>query len=1520
MGNRLIPYYASENAVITDEMTRIMSRALSGVPSSQVIPLENSDQIYTTCAQNLQGSSKCLAAIQWNRVDLRGDVPIYNYTIRGNTGMRNIDVESGTDVDKTLLPLQWAVDQAITNSTATPQTMPFTSESMEWYKKQRIRRFMKVIRDWIAPALYITMIGVVYHMAGSIASERQAGITNLLTSMGNHQLSRVLANHLAFSSVYAPCWVALGFIFSYLYYMDSSPAIMIFFHIFSGLSQVSWSIFLANIFNNAQLSGITSSGVSAILAVLTSVQAQVKGGGGHAAGAIYVLSFIFPPMNYCFFMQNAARAQMNQDALNLVEFPDDSSVYSLVIFFAAIFQIFFFIGLSMLIERVVYGSPKAISEDASPGNAIEINNLSKIYKTGSIWKYFKKNTNTVTAVNDLSLQVIPGQIFSLLGANGSGKTTTLEIIAGIQTASKGNITFAKGSKIGICPQKNVLWDNLTVREHIEIWARIKGVPVEHISEVTSFLIKSCDLEHKQSTMTKNLSGGQKRKVQLAIMFAGGSNVCCIDEASSGLDPVSRRIIWDILLAFRDTHTIILTTHFLDEADILSDHIAILSKGCLKASGTSVHLKNTLGEGYRVFVSHPATGAEEIHEFPDASGVSALISLLEQTNQQYRVAGPQLEDVFLNLASEDHADFNKDFNIGNGTLKSEDAESILLNEVDNNPVGFLVQLRSMLKKRYIIFRRSPLPEIVFFIVPIVVAIATSSFLASFPGSFCQSGGQFQVQKYTTLDISDPMDIPIATAELYNSSLAGLRTFLSGMTSYSMDDFSNNATLAAEKSYKFFTEKATILNSYDAWNRYINTQYQNVTPGGVFIDNPIVAYQADDKGGVFTGTSMFNLLTNLRANGTVSIVANFSPFQVPWVLNTGNILQFTIYFGLSMACGPAFAGLYPTYERLSKVRAMQYSNGLRVTPLWTAYLFFDFWLVVIISAIVTGIMVGRLQYMNGPGYMFLVLVLYGMASTLLSFVVSLFVKSQLAAFAIVAAYQAAYLFIYLIGYMSIEAYGAPETIDQHLNIVHFTLALISPISSLARAIFVAVNLFGLLCTTPNEITYMGNILAYGGPILYLIVQCVLLFLFLLYWESGNFKTHWSLTKRVFSRKKKNSSGGGGNQLSLEEKLGDIPEDVVIETKRVQSNLSQFDNGLALENVSKTFGTNTVVDDVTFGVVKGECFALLGPNGAGKTTAFNMIRGEISMTAGEIFVTGIPVSQQRALARTCLGVCPQFDAMDKMTVKEILTFYAMLRGIKSDRIKIHVDNIIEAVGIGRFRTRMASKLSGGNKRKLSLGVALIGNPRVLLLDEPSSGMDAFAKRIMWRTLASVSNGRSIVLTTHSMEEADALANRAGILAKHMLACGTTEDLRNKHGNGLHVHIVCRSAPETSIQEMEAIVTWMQRMLPGAQVEDRMYQGQIKMSIPIAGTATASTMVSYDKASYKDDGSSQSIHSSSQTNVSGSSSKNTHKLSEIFDLLESCKAEMDIDSYSVSHTSLEEVFLKIVGQYNKSHNDDVH
>lgn len=1496
-------------------MHRIMGIALSGVPPNQVKALDDKDNIFTVCAQNLQGSSDCIAAIQWNVIDLDASPPVYNYTIRGNSGLTFIDVEGRkTDTDTHLLPLQWAVDKAITNMTTTPKTMPFTSETKEWYKRQTTEQFMKIIRDWIAPALYLAMIGIVYHLAGTVAQERSSGITDLLTSMGNRQISRIAANHLAFSTVYFPGWFALGLIFSFVFYTSSSPAIIIFFHIFAGLAEVSWAIFLGNIFKNAQLSGITSSGISTILAIGTSVQAQVKGsgGGGNASATIYILSFIFPPMNYCFFLQSLARSEIEEKALNLVESPPDSSIYPIVIFFAAILQIFMFVGFSVLIERLVYGAPKPLATGAPPGTSVKISNLSKIYKTGGIIQKMRKKQNVVTAVDDLSLEIKHGQIFSLLGANGSGKTTTLEMIAGIQLPTNGDITFGPGSKVGICPQKNVLWDNLTVREHIEIWARIKGVPVKSIKDVTDYLIKHCDLQLKSHTLTKNLSGGQKRKVQLAIMFAGGSDVCCIDEASSGLDPVSRRVIWDILLTFRGTHTLILTTHFLDEADILSDQIAIMSKGQLKAQGTTVHLKDTLGEGYRVFVSHPATGSEEIHQLPDAGAVSTLITNLEKNNQQYRVAGPQLEDVFLKVASADHEGFSGGFKIGTQTT-SEKMASHELDEsfeadfdtgVESRRVGFLTQLRSMLQKRYIIFRRSPLPEICFFILPIIVCVATGSFLSSYPGSFCQGGGRFEIQKYSQLDLEAPLDIPIATRNTFLDSTPGVDTFLLGVTSYDFDDYDSNATLALQKSSGFLNKNIRLLDTSRDFMSYIDANFSTVSPGGYMIDDPVVAYKANGKAGLLNGPAVLNMLNNVRSNGTVSVVTNFSPFQISWVLNTGKILQFAMYFGLSMACAPAFSALYPTYERLSNVRAMQYSNGLRVTPLWSAYIFFHFWLVVLMSIILTAFISSKLEHINGAGYFFVVLMLYGTASTLLSYCVSLFVKSQLAAFAVVAAYQACYLLIYLIGYLSTQAFGTPATIDQTIIIIHFTLSLISPIANLCRALFVAVNLFGILCRKTEEITYMGNILAYGGPILYLTLQCVVLFLFLIWYESGNFRVKSSWFRNPFAKRSSRESISDSVE-SGKDSL--IPEDVKREATRVEENLSQFEEGLAVLDVNKWFDDNHVVEDLAFGVVKGECFALLGPNGAGKTTTFNMIRGETRMSSGEIYVTGIPVSQERTYARTRLGVCPQFDAMDKMTVEEILSFYTRLRGLKSSEIKKHVDAIIEAVGVGRFRKRMANKLSGGNKRKLSLAVSLIGNPHVLLLDEPSSGMDAFAKRIMWKTLASVAQGRSIVLTTHSMEEADALANRAGILAHRMLTCGTTDDLRHKHGNSYHVHIVLRSAPDSTTEEMDAVVDWMKQVLPGAQVEDRMYQGQIKMAIPTTSPSSPASTAS-------EDGGSIVVFEDSKNEIE---QNDTHKLSEIFDLLERSKSDMGIDSYSVSHTSLEEVFLKIVGQYNKAQHD---
>jgi ATP-binding cassette subfamily A (ABC1) protein 3 len=275
------------------------------------------------------------------------------------------------------------------------------------------------------------------------------------------------------------------------------------------------------------------------------------------------------------------------------------------------------------------------------------------------------------------------------------------------------------------------------------------------------------------------------------------------------------------------------------------------------------------------------------------------------------------------------------------------------------------------------------------------------------------------------------------------------------------------------------------------------------------------------------------------------------------------------------------------------------------------------------------------------------------------------------------------------------------------------------------------------------------------------------------------------------------------------------------------------------------------------------------------------------------------QRAAARLHQGVCPQFDALDSMTCAQHLDFYARARGVSD--VDHNVEQVMTAVGLSAFRNRMASKLSGGNKRKLSLGIALIGNPSVLLVDEGSSGMDAGAKRIMWRTLAAVSSGRSLVLTTHSLEEADALGDRVGIMARRMLAVGTSDSLRRKHGDAYYVHLVHKDAPHTSDARLQEIKNWIGTNFVTAKIEDRSFHGQIRFEVPNrpgSDMDDLSTPVD-DKKGAK----------ATVTPTSG--------ISSLFEKLESSKEELGMEFYAVSQATLDQVFLNIVGKHNVEEED---
>jgi ATP-binding cassette, subfamily A (ABC1), member 3 len=432
------------------------------------------------------------------------------------------------------------------------------------------------------------------------------------------------------------------------------------------------------------------------------------------------------------------------------------------------------------------------------------------------------------------------------------------------------------------------------------------------------------------------------------------------------------------------------------------------------------------------------------------------------------------------------------------------------------------------------------------------------------------------------------------------------------------------------------------------------------------------------------------------------------------------------------------------------------------------------------------------------------------------------------------------------------------------------------------FVSLNIFSVTCNGNVEQTNPGAMTAYGGPILYLIVQSIALFGCLLLWDSGS-------PLRRFRNKQKN--------VELEDKNTLEPE-VSNELVRVTSSR----DGLRVLNITKRFKKILAVDNVTFGVPKSEVFALLGPNGAGKSTLISLIRGDLqpSQRGGDILVQDTSVLTARAAARAQLGVCPQFDAMDRMTVTEHLQFYAKIRGVSDPQHNVQA--VMQAVGLMPYADRMAEKLSGGNKRKLSLGIALMGNPSVLLLDEPSSGMDAASMRSMWRILASVVSGRSLVLTTHSMEEASALASRAGIVASKMLALGTTDYLRRKHGDNYYIHVVHKAAPHCSDGDMAAIRDFVTTTFPHARVERETYGGQIRFTLPLRYDGTNNI------ASEKEHGVKVSSHDSTQLSMEASNSN----VAALFSSLEEKSEELGVAYYSVSRATLDQVFLSIVGKHN--------
>ena len=219
-----------------------------------------------------------------------------------------------------------------------------------------------------------------------------------------------------------------------------------------------------------------------------------------------------------------------------------------------------------------------------------------------------KHFGDVNAVDNISLSIYEGQVFCLLGHNGAGKTTAIKMLAGILENDGGEILYYGKNlmrnfgevrhKIGICTQNDILFEKLKVHEHLELIAKIKEIPVHEIPLTVEGILRQMNLEDERNKFSEELSGGNKRKLSLAMAVIGGTKVVFLDEPTSGMDPQNRRVIWNTLKQLKSQGMIILlTTHHLDEADELAERIAIMSRGKLLALGTSEFFKKNFGVGY-----------------------------------------------------------------------------------------------------------------------------------------------------------------------------------------------------------------------------------------------------------------------------------------------------------------------------------------------------------------------------------------------------------------------------------------------------------------------------------------------------------------------------------------------------------------------------------------------------------------------------------------------------------------------------------------------------------------------------------------------------------------------------------------------------------------------------------------------------------------------------------------------------------------------------------------------------------
>uniref|UniRef100_A0A674F6M5 ATP-binding cassette sub-family A member 1-like n=1 Tax=Salmo trutta TaxID=8032 RepID=A0A674F6M5_SALTR len=1139
---------------------------------------------------------------------------------------------------------------------------------------------------------------------------------------------------------------------------------------------------------------------------------------------------------------------------------------------------------------------------------VSIRNLVKIYKTG------KK-----LAVDGLSVDFYENHITSFLGHNGAGKTTTMSILTGLFAPTSGTAlingydirtdmdTIRK--HLGMCPQHNVLFNDLTVEEHIYFYARLKGRSRDEVKTEMDQMIKDVGLPHKRKELAKNLSGGMQRKLSVAIAFVGGSNIVILDEPTAGVDPYARRGIWELLLKYKKGRTIILSTHHMDEADILGDRIAIISHGKMCCYGSSLFLKKYFGSGY--YLTLVKAGNEQITN--ERSGVKQELTAVSKLVRRHVPEAVFLESIgqeityilpysgakdgtFALLFKEldlEMADIGfTNYGISDTTLEETFCMPSILDveRVANvNGKGSSVimgwelirrQFLALFIKRFHHARRSRKGIIAQVILPAVFVCLSLIFsviippFAEYPNLELQPWmyGLPQTTFYSNDGPPDNTEVAQVVDSLVNNPGFGTRCMannpIPNLPCVPID--SKWITPSVEPSINNILINGTWSMANPSPNCQCSTPQKTIMlpdcpPGAGGLPPPQRTQNTTDTLQDLTGRNMtdFLLKTYEKAGrkryshsvlGSTYITLNVWFYNQAWhgivsFLNVANnailrgnlptgrdpreygisssshplnltkaqlsyqalaatstdvVVSICVIFAMSFI--PASFVLFLIQERVNRAKHLQFVSGVNPAVYWVANFAWDIcnYIVPCLIVIVIFLCFQQKAYVSPPNLPALIwlLVMYGWSITPMMYPASFIFSVPSTAYVVLTCIN---LFIGINGSLAtfvMELFDDDVGGQVLLIFPHFCLGRGLIDMGKNQAMATLFERFGEdRFQDPLSWDMVGKNLcamAIQGAVMFTITLLIQIFFFRL------------ISGKTFSKE-------------------DEDVDVAQERARVHKGGAEKDL-LRICDLSKVYSGKNVpaVDRVCLGVPAAECFGLLGINGAGKTTTFKMLTGDIAVSGGEAFLNGYSIRTEMRDVHQNMGYCPQFDALnDLLTGREHLEFYARLRGVPEKEVTMVAEWGIQKLGLVKYSNKSAGTYSGGNKRKLSTAIALIGCPPVVFLDEPTTGMDPKARRFLWDCILSIiKEERSVILTSHSMEECEALCTRMAIMVNGQFKClGSIQHLKSRFGDGYTVIVRVGGSPPA----LALVEEFVHETFPGSVLKEK-HHNTLQYQLPLS------------------------------------------------------------------------------------------